>query len=500
MSVINLQLNRDVFYAQRDSRAEIHYPLSQLASRHIAIAVPPETVSSALGLELALFWTTSIIRRMGRAFTELIVVTSDTFRSSNSQIGKALGCTVEQFITAELQGADPFAPFHWRSWTKNIDLSDAETVIWLGSPPLTVQENKTFVINASGWVSVVHEAPTAHLSLSPTNFDAAPAAIVFAACMAAGRVFSEAFQQYSGPRELAVALDSGYVTSDSSVYRKWMLEGESAPGAAPWKPQSGAAPHLERLLVVSAGGVGGNFCQILSDSFLHIDSALIVEPDKFDISNLNRAIGVGLNLALGGASKASFAADALRNCVVNVTPIQSPYESWVTAEMAEKFRQPETAVAIGVDQVRSRLMVGSDWPAVLINGATAGVTFSTSVHVAEKGGCIGCWYGKNDASYAATRTPMACGAGVAAGVGQVRPLASYPFVSVATAAHMVSLLATAIFKKEQPEQYAGNIFSMSFASPQSAEVRRVKVNDRCLLLCGEPYLRTALGRSTEGTS
>jgi hypothetical protein len=247
---------------------------------------------------------------------------------------------------------------------------------------------------------------------------------------------------------------------------------------------------------VSAGGIGSNFCRILRDSFFKSASASILDPDLFDISNLNRAIGVGITGV--GKSKASIAADWLRSCSDDVFAGQVTYESWINTDIAAEFRQPGTAVAVGVDQVRTRLAIGSEWPSMLLNGATSGSTFSTGIHMRQGGGCIGCWYGQDEASYAATRTPMACVAGVAPGAIELRNVASYPFVSVAAAASMVASLVRVLHQREAWRDCAGKVVSMSLRSPECAEGRYVAISQRCLLLCAADYLQLALGRSTEG--
>jgi hypothetical protein len=247
-------LTPEVFYSQRDSRFG-SYPVAQLSQHRIAIVVPPDAKLS-LGLELALFWTASIIRRMGRPFAEVILITSDQLRAANSY--SAAGVSLEQLILAELNGADPFGAIDWRTWAKGMDLNDAAAVIWLGSLPLGVGHDNTIVVNAFGWVSVIHEL-TEELTLSPPDFDAAPAAIVYAACLAAARIFSRAFGSATGPAKLAVALDSGSVSIDPVTYTKWVAEGKSLDVAPPWKPDIGKKPQLQRLLVVSAGGIGGEF-------------------------------------------------------------------------------------------------------------------------------------------------------------------------------------------------------------------------------------------------
>jgi hypothetical protein len=483
------------FYALRDSRSSIGHPLANLPPLRIAIMVPSNAVSSGLGIEIALFWTASIIRRMGRPFSEVILVASDEFRQSTSRLSRVPGISVEQLVSEELRSADPFGAFEWRTWAKNVDLADATAVVQLGTLPLGVIHPQTIAINAHGWVSVLQVQPNNDLSLSPPDFDAAPSAIVFAACMAAGKLFSEAFGALDGPGRIAFALDGGGVCTDPTVYGPWLENGTSLVAPPPWKAESGARLALHKLLVVSAGGVGGNFCKILGDSHFRVHSAYVLDPDNFEISNLNRSIGVGLQFTMPGSSKASFASNALLPVAENVTSVQSSYESWVTPELAEQFRLLGTAVVVGVDQVCTRLKVGSDWPWMLLNGATSGSTFSTSIHLRRVAGCVGCWYGQSETEFAATRQPMACAAGVAGGGMVARPIASYPFVSVAASAQMVGTLARAVFQNEERAQFAGNLTRMSLRTPESAQVQRIDINKRCLLLCGEDYLQQILERS-----
>ena len=472
------------------------HPIADLPPRRIAIMVPSNAVSSGIGIEIALFWTASIIRRMGRPFAEVILVTSDEFKQSNSRLSRVPGVSVEQIVSEELRSADPFGNFEWRTWTKNIDLTDVAAVVQLGTLPLGVIHPQTLAINAHGWVSVLNTEPTNDLSLNPPDFDAAPSAIVFAACMAAGKIFSEAFNLSAATGRIAFALDGGGACSDPAVYGPWLKTGTSLVAPAPWKAEGGEKLFLEKLLVVSAGGIGGNFCKILGDSHFRIKSAYVLDPDNFEISNLNRAIGVGLQATMPGSSKASFASAALLPLTENMTSVQGSYESWVTTELAGQFRLQGSAVVVGVDQVGTRLKIGSDWPWMLLNGATSGSTFSTSIHLRREGGCVGCWYGQSETEYAATRQPMACAAGVAAGGIVARPVASYPFVSVAASANMVGMLARAIFQSEDWGKYASTLTRMSLRAPQSAQVQRIHISDRCLLLCGEDYLQEILERST----
>src|SRR3954466_14913547 len=101
------QMNSDAFYAARDNRTQLEQDLGILGPQRIAIVVP-SNVSSHIGVELALFWAASIIRRMGRSFAEVILVSSSEFRQSEARTANTPGVSVERWITDELRSADPF--------------------------------------------------------------------------------------------------------------------------------------------------------------------------------------------------------------------------------------------------------------------------------------------------------------------------------------------------------------------------------------------------------
>src|SRR5438045_2875155 len=99
--------NAEAFYAERDSRSALEHSLATIAPIRTAIVVAPEARRATHGVELALFWTASIIRRMGRPFANIIIVSSDEFRKSQSSLYGAAGRSVEQVIYNELGCADP---------------------------------------------------------------------------------------------------------------------------------------------------------------------------------------------------------------------------------------------------------------------------------------------------------------------------------------------------------------------------------------------------------
>jgi hypothetical protein len=490
-------LTPDAFYAERDARSALDHPLLQLPLRRVAIVVPAGTAASKIGIETALFWSASIIRRMGRPFSHIIIVASSDFRQSIAEGRVAAGRTVEEYIDEELRSADPFGRIEWRSSAGSADLIDANAVLWLGTVPVGAPHVPTTAINAHGWIALVQQPPLTELALGPTDFDAAHAAIIMAACIGTARIFASSFSAIDAPQQLAYALDAGVASVEPSTCSSWLSAGSTLRNPIPWKGATGSEPKLSQLLLVSAGGIGSNVARLLAESYVHFGTAHVIDPDRFELSNLNRTIGVGL--ASVGVSKASPAAEWLKMSADEASGGQLTYERWVTSDRAEAFRNSDTAVVVGVDQVSTRLRIASDWPWALVNGATAANTFTSSVHIRSGGGCVGCWYGQADSPFAATRTPMACVAGVAPGRMIVRQAAAYPFVSIAAAAQMVAMLIRHAHQPHAWAQLAGTVISMGLRKPELVQVRKMAPSDRCLLLCAVEYVQGALGRTEVGS-
>src|SRR5204863_6999027 len=135
----------------------------------------------------------------------------------------------------------------------------------------------------------------------------AASTIVMAACLAAARVCSEALDESGArPNPLAIALDDAKVSVDDETCRRWLAEGRTRAHSAPWNFEQGPPPTLEKLMIVSAGGLGGNVSQIVAQSHIHIGVAYTIDQDVFDLSNLNRSAGIGIGAL--GVSKAFAAA------------------------------------------------------------------------------------------------------------------------------------------------------------------------------------------------
>lgn len=126
-------LKADDFYRLRDGRT-VGQPADNIFVR-IAIVVPPD-VAAGPGAELALLWTSSMIRRMGRAFANLFIVTSREFANSPSQLLNSMEKSIADGVTEELLAADPFAEVEWREFGDASAWADASASVWLGRLPV----------------------------------------------------------------------------------------------------------------------------------------------------------------------------------------------------------------------------------------------------------------------------------------------------------------------------------------------------------------------------
>src|SRR3989442_1564632 len=81
----------------------------------------------------------------------------------------------------------------------------------LGQSPPALPGPRVVAINAHGWIALLQAEADEEFSLTPPgiDFDVAPAAIVMSACIAAARIFTEAFEERDWPKRVAIALDSG---------------------------------------------------------------------------------------------------------------------------------------------------------------------------------------------------------------------------------------------------------------------------------------------------
>lgn len=504
----NRLVNAEQFYSARDQRTVVAGPFLR-PSFPVAVVLAPGLEHTVAG-QTALLWTTSMLRRMGRPFARTVIVTTENGHTAPYVAAlhrDRSPATLGDAVQIELLGADPFAPVEWRWMEKPEALDRVAMVIRLGGDPEGPYGPAGGVwVGARGWVSMVHwvipgevfAPPAAEAAQHAMNFDSAPVAAVAAGAFATGLVYRVAQQmspREDEPRWSCISTDTGEAAADPAEAVQWFERGSARDEAAPWTGAGGPPPDLGHLLLVSAGGIGGNAAQLLAASFARAGSITVLEPDVVDLPNLNRLIGVGVQQVeqpkLGPAVSALEAAGHAVNGIVR------RYEEWSAGGEAERFTAPGSHVLVGVDQVASRLQVQADWPPVLINAGTSGTSWSVSAHARGVDGCVGCLYGTDQTPYSASRRALACGAGIPGPVEEMetKPDASYPFASVSAAAAAIGMLLRVAWAAGTSEQTT--VARVNATSPAFGMVDRLPRHERCLLVCAHPSLDPFFGRGSD---
>jgi molybdopterin/thiamine biosynthesis adenylyltransferase len=491
-------IDLNTFYAERDSRTVIGG--ASPTDFPIAVVLPPDQAASPTA-HTALLWACSMTRRMGRAFAHTIIVapsaTLDHPFLGFPRMGEKL--TLRQALEYELFGADPFGGLEFREPTEGA-LYGTRLGLHIGGPTrldTLTSLSEGVVVRASGWVASVSSLTEATcLSTAPLNA-AAPAAVLAAALGVAEVYRSVHAGVLQGPETpqtpLWMAMDTGDVTAEAMAGETWLLRGGARPNVVPWKRETEEQiTKVRNLLLVSAGGLGYNLMHILPESHLEVEKVVVIDPDKLDLSNLNRLVGAHVSDL--GQNKAALAARPFARRGIDVTPVDTTYERWRADNDPSRHQSAGDVVLVGVDQVQTRLEVAADWPALLVNGATSGWGWVVSAHRPNLNGCLGCFYGSARQSYNERHQVVACGGvggGVTTGPPTPGPMASYPHVSVTAAAMMSAVLMHALWDVSGDiGTLAGHVREASTLRSRFARTRTQQRVNVCSLLCSEPYLQS----------
>src|SRR6266480_1441405 len=125
-------LSAEAFYSQRDARTTVSQQLPSQAYS-VVIALSDAVALSEEG-QTALMWTCSMLRRMGRAFAGIRIASSSEARAHLyvGTLHRSRGrLTLEEAMTVELLGADPFSAIAWSTLDAPDIFAGAESVIWL---------------------------------------------------------------------------------------------------------------------------------------------------------------------------------------------------------------------------------------------------------------------------------------------------------------------------------------------------------------------------------
>lgn len=465
-------IQEETFYTQRDSRTSIVHAAPPPRQR-VAIMLARPGMATVDEL-LLVRWSASLLRRMGRGFSHSIILASDEFLDSEIR-----GVPVREQLLSELQSADPFGTTEFRK-PEPTALDDVQFLIAIG-PQTWSTDTPTLNIAVHGWV-IFLSSKRGDPPLPPVAGNAAT--LMVAASLAVASAYSRCvLRSRDELRSLGFALDAGGVTTDPDEASSWLARGSAQSTNLPWMVKGPDMVTLPRLVLVSAGGLGMNVATLLAHSPLIIDNLYVIDPDRVDVSNLNRLLNVGIQHLTDW--KAVVAATAFQESNVAVSSIIQTYEAW--RSVTEPVQPPnEEVLMLGVDQVATRLEAAADWPRVLINGATAGLSCVSSVHRPGENGCLGCYYGRARVSYAAMNQPLACAGGPnGSPVVPQAVAASYPFVSTAGAALMVANLLYAVYA----HRAGGSTIEMNVTRPELCAMKILQPVTTCRLLCGDPALQ-----------
>ncbi|MDB4889237.1 MAG: hypothetical protein JWL61_1092 [Gemmatimonadetes bacterium] len=526
-------LLRDQFYAERDHRTQVTASFSHARVR-IALVLSPG-LELTEGGQTAFIWAASMVRRMGRPFAELRLVSAPGAHGAPYLAGLHRHLSVEtlgEAMEIELLGSDPFSEYSWREFGGVDVLAGVDAIIGFGIDPSTLDGRSSWSIQlgARGWV--VH-VPTRNRpagvqdpeDAASNRFDCAASAAVAAACIGVARAY-DWLQQVSFPSvtidgaeshssslaasDLYWSIESGHIVNVTAVGSEWLRRGSSEDVATTWRANQGAPPLLRRVALISAGGIGGNLAQILSGSYLSPGHIAVIDPDRVDVGNLNRLIGVLTENV--STPKAELYAAVLSSASFNVEAAHVQYEDWAITNRPY-LDAPECISIVGADQVGTRLNAQADWPRLLLNGSTAGTTWTLSQHPRGSGGCLGCIYANDRRPYSVSRGPQACAAvGGAPSLSATNEVAdaSYPFVSVSAAAALTAVLLRQAWERKSDRTVDDNVHSeketespfgvrnasvsrMNMVSPAFGQFGDLPRNPECLLVCSDDSLRQMLG-------
>lgn len=464
--------DQERFYSERDSRTNIELAQPPFPVR-VAVTISPAWAETLDG-QLALFWLSSLIARMGRRYNQLQICLPQGAALIPSRLPGTSGVSLAETLLAHLMGADPFG-----SYTVVEQLEEESFVVAIGD---AAGEINGVVVRPLGWAAAI--APPG--LLAATSFPGAtsnPVGAALAAALGAAEVYRHFNRDALGGRQAQLPL--WISASRNSVAR-------SAEEAALWEKDASlpTAINLGNCLVVGAGALGGNMLMILAAFAQRLRGRIdVVDHDLVDVSNLNRLIAALFEDA--GAGKAALAAACFQGPSVEVFPHATTYERLYKASTGGILPVEEYGLVLtGVDQMATRAFVQGDWPRFLIDAGTRNLTWRVSTHpTGPDAACAGCLAGKSQVSYRDLHSPMACAVGIP---GQPKraapPMDSYGFVSFFGAAFMAARALKRVLGIEETstQSFSTQAFALNLAGLQHGTE---PPSERCLCRCSHPVAR-----------
>lgn len=238
----------------------------------------------------------------------------------------------------------------------------------------------TVTVNCDGWISFVD---TNENSFDWASDNTNPIGAYISACLGAAEVFKTLFCHLSkkgGP--LNIPTGSLVFSTLDYGFRKGPFVNRRLPTSI----------ELGSLAVISMGALNSAVLYALCSLPGVSGDLLVIEPQRFDLSNLNRYVILTSGPAIAGTLKVDLA-----------TEIAFPYFAPVRITPLDYQRYPERKASqielavVGVDNNKSRWDVQMDHPQNLICGGTERGQVTVSCHHAVQGeACVGCIYSSED--------------------------------------------------------------------------------------------------------
>jgi ThiF family len=456
------------FYAERDHRTNLALQQPPFPVP-LAVSISPEWAATPNG-QLALYWLSSLISRMGQRYNQLMVFLPKEIAGLRCLIA-GFPSTLADAILNHLQASDPCGGYQLVT-----ELSDDIPLISVGK---LQRRHQHIVIEPHGWSAMITTSDTSTASSDPHEW-LNPIGAALAASLGATEVYFQFNHQNLVGRQSQVPL---WISARHCAVTTSEDEATNWDDDIPFPDEI----DIGRWLVVGAGALGGNALAIIGMARESLKGSIdIVDPDAVELSNLNRLVE-SLAAHVQVLKKVNLATLGFRDSKVEIRPHDVSYEFLRKSNklIVEDF----DLVMTGVDQMATRAFVQSDWPRFVVDGGTRGYTWRVStIGNDESTACLGCLAGKSQRHFSDLASPLACAIGLADQLAIPTPMDSYGFVSFVASAFMV---ARAI-EKCLANSPAGNIGFTTGAvalNLRNLQHKREEPSQSCLCMCLDPVVR-----------
>ena len=459
----------NLFYRERDHRTNLTLPQAPSAVP-LAISISPAWAETVNG-QLALYWLSSLISRMGQRFNRLMIFLPQKLAALPCLI-PGLNGGFGDAVLEHLQASDPCGGYQIVT-----ELTADIPMISIGS---FANNSEQIVIEPRGWSAVIGTASTVPV-VTHANESLNPIGAALAASLGATEVYFQFNQDNLSGRESQVPL---------WISARHCAVTTSADEAANWNDDTPLPEDIDigRLLVVGAGALGGNALAILGMAREKLNGTVdVVDPDFVDLSNLNRLVEA-LAAHAGVLKKVDLATLRFRESNIKIVPHAMSYERLRNA--GELSVEVFDMVMTGVDQMSTRAFVQSDWPRFLVDGGTRGYTWRVStIQNSAESPCLGCLAGKSQQQYRDLTSPLGCAIGLSGQVpATVTPMDSYSFVSFFGATFMAAraieksmAIPPLVSRDSSTEAVALNL--------RQLQHKQELPSQSCLCMCSHPVVR-----------